>query len=139
MQEGFFCLVKREEKEDNVADLTAAGEMMVKRLSLIVVIHLPTKQGGPPIYIRLYFCATFAWFLGKFCLLENCFFSTPRQMPQTITNIPGCLPQILTVPKFWYHLAHSFSCKNVPLTLRGLFERLRGRPLKAQRAILLRK
>ena len=35
-------------------------------------------------------------------------------MPQTITNIPRCLPQILTVPKFWYHLAHSFSCKNVP-------------------------
>ena len=32
-------------------------------------------------------------------------------MPQTITNIPRCLPQILTIPKFWYHLAHSFSQK----------------------------
>ena len=36
------------------------------------------------------------------------------QMPQTITNIPRCLPQILTVSKFWYHLAHLFSRKNVP-------------------------
>ena len=35
-------------------------------------------------------------------------------MPQTITNIPRCLPKILTVPQFWYHLAHSFSRKKVP-------------------------
>ena len=35
-------------------------------------------------------------------------------MPQTITNIPRCFPQILTLPKFWYHLAHSFSRKNGP-------------------------
>ena len=51
-------------------------------------------------------------FLGQLCFFEICFLSTPQQMPQTITNIPRCLPQILTVPEFWYHLAHSFSRKN---------------------------
>ena len=39
-------------------------------------------------------------FVGQFCHMEICFLSTPRQMPQTITNIPRCLPQILTVPEF---------------------------------------
>ena len=43
--------------------------------------------------------------------MEICFLSMPRQMPQTITNVPRCLLQILTLPKFWYHLAHSFSRK----------------------------
>ena len=60
-------------------------------------------------------------FLGQLCHLENCILSTPRQMPQTITNIPRCLPQILTVPKFWYHLAHSFSRKNVPFDFERAF------------------
>ena len=50
--------------------------------------YLASLNSGIECEARLYFCATFAWFLGKFCLLENCFLSTPRQMPQTITNIP---------------------------------------------------
>ena len=29
--------------------------------------------------------------LSQYWHLENCIFSTPRQMPQTITNIPRCL------------------------------------------------
>ena len=53
-------------------------------------------------------------FSGQLCHLEICFLSTLWQMPQTIRNIPRCLQQILTVPKFWYYLAHSFSRKNVP-------------------------
>ena len=64
-------------------------------------------------------------FLGQFFHLDICFLSTLQQMPQTITNIPRCLPQILTLPKFWYHLAHSFSPKNGPLALGG-----RSQPLK---------
>ena len=36
-------------------------------------------------------------------------------------NIPRCLPKILTVPKFWYHLAHSFSHKNVPFDFERAF------------------
>ena len=41
--------------------------------------------------------------------------------------------QILTVPKFWCHLAHSFSRKKMSLlTLRGLFERLRA-PSRSQK------
>ena len=47
-------------------------------------------------------------------------------MPQTITNIPRCLPQTLTVPKFWYHLAHSFSCKNVPFDFVRAFGEAEG-------------
>ena len=47
-------------------------------------------------------------------------------MPQTITNIPRCLPQILTVPKFWYHLAHSFSRKNVPFDFERAFWEAEG-------------
>ena len=47
-------------------------------------------------------------------------------MPQTITNIPRCLPQILTVPKFWYHLAHSFSCNNVPFDFERAFGEAEG-------------
>ena len=65
-------------------------------------------------------------FLGQFCHLEICFLSTPRQMPQTITNIPRCLPQILTLPKFWYHLAHSFSHKNVPFDFERAFWEAEG-------------
>ena len=72
-------------------------------------------------YSRLYFCATFAWFLGQFCHMDICFLSTPRQMPQTITNIPRCIPQILTVLKFWCHLAHSFSRKNGPFDFERAF------------------
>ena len=34
--------------------------------------------------------------LGQLCQLEICFLSTPRQMPQTITNISRCFPQILS-------------------------------------------
>ena len=79
--------------------------------------------------------ALFLLFLGLFCHLETCFLSTPRQMPQTITNILSCLPQIFTVPKFWYHLAHSFSCKKCPFLLRQGFLRGRGRPPKAKRDI----
>ena len=60
-------------------------------------------------------------FLGQFFHLDICFLSTLRQMPQTITNIPRCLPQILTLPKFWYHLAHSFSWKNVPFDFEMAF------------------
>ena len=47
-------------------------------------------------------------------------------MPQTITNIPRCLPQILTVPKFWYHLTHLFSCKNVPFDFEMAFWEAEG-------------
>ena len=47
-------------------------------------------------------------------------------MPQMITNIPRCLPQILTVPKFWYHLAHSFSRKNVPFDFERAFWEAEG-------------
>ena len=75
------------------------------------------KQGQPKVQLlksRLYFCGTFAWFLRQLCHLEIYFLSTPWQMPQTITNIPRCLPQILTLPMFWYHLANSFSRENVP-------------------------
>ena len=54
--------------------------------------------------VRLYFCATFAWFLDSFAIWKFTFLSTLRQMPQTIKNIPRCLPQIVTLPKFWYHL-----------------------------------
>ena len=36
-------------------------------------------------------------------------------------KIPRCLPQILTLPKFWYHLAHSFSRKNVPFDFERAF------------------
>ena len=75
---------------------------------------------------KLYFCATFAWFLGQFSHLEIYFLSTLRQMPQTITNIPRCLPQILTLPKFWYHLAHSFSRKNVPFDFERAFWEAEG-------------
>ena len=66
------------------------------------------------------------WFLGLYWHFEICFLSTPRQMPQTITNIPRCLPQILTVPKFWYHLAHSFSRKNVPFDFERAFWEAEG-------------
>ena len=62
-------------------------------------------------YIRLKYLRGF---LSQYWHLENCVLSTPRQMPQTITNIPHCLPLILTVPQFWYHLARSFYCKNGP-------------------------
>ena len=79
------------------------------------------KTAGWRCESRLYFCAIFAWFLGQFCHWDICFLSTPRQMPQTITNIPRCLPQILTLPKFWCHLEHSFSRKMSLVTLRGLF------------------
>ena len=65
-------------------------------------------------------------FLGQLYYLENCILSTPQQMPQTITNIPRCLPQILTVPKFWYHLAHSFSRKNVPFDFERAFWEAEG-------------
>ena len=83
------------------------------------------------LYIRLYFCATFAWFLGLFWHFEICFLSTLRQMPQTIT--PCCLPKILTVPEFCCHLAHiHFHVKMSLLTLRGLFERLRA-PSQSQK------
>ena len=72
-------------------------------------------------------------FLGQFCHLDICILSTHRQMPQTITNITHCLPKILTVPKFWYHLAHSFSREKFALlTLRGLFESLRA-PSQSQK------
>ena len=47
-------------------------------------------------------------------------------MPQTITNIPRCLPQILTVPEFWCHLAHSFSHKNVPFDFERAFWEAEG-------------
>ena len=47
-------------------------------------------------------------------------------MPQTITNIPRCLPQILTVPEFWCHLAHLFSCKNVPFDFERAFWEAEG-------------
>ena len=60
-------------------------------------------------------------FLGQLCQLENCILSTLRQMPQTITNIPRCLPQILTVLEFWCHLAHSFSRKNVSFDFERAF------------------
>ena len=39
----------------------------------------------------------------------------------TDTNIPRCLPQILTVPQFGYHLAYSFSCKIVPFDFERAF------------------
>ena len=42
-------------------------------------------------------------------------------MQQTITNIPRCLPEILTVQKFWYHLTHLFSRKNVPFDFERAF------------------
>ena len=62
-------------------------------------------------------------FLGQYRHLDICLLSTLRIMPQTITNNPPPSPfpsQILTLPKFWYHLAHSFSRKNVPFDfLRG--------------------
>ena len=60
-------------------------------------------------------------FLRQYLHLEICVLSTPRQMPQTITNIPRCLPQILTVPEIWCHLAHSFCCKNVPFDFERAF------------------
>ena len=92
------------------------------------VLRRPARgRGGGESQARLYFCATFAWFLGQMSHLDIYFLSTPRQMPQTITNIPRCLPQILTLPKFWYHLAHSFSRKNVPFD----FERSSWEGLKA--------
>ena len=47
-------------------------------------------------------------------------------MPPTITNIPRCIPQILTVPKFWCHLAHSFSRKNVPFDFERAFWEAEG-------------
>ena len=47
-------------------------------------------------------------------------------MPHTITNIPRCLPQILRVPKFWYHLAHSFSRKNIPFDFVRAFWEAEG-------------
>ena len=59
-------------------------------------------------------------------------------MPQTITNIPRCLPQILTVPEFWYHLAHSFSRKMSLLTFRGLLKKLRA-PSQSQKGHFLDK
>ena len=68
--------------------------------------------GGPWPSNYIYFCATFAWLLSQFCHLEIYTLSTPWQMPQTITNIPRYLSQILTLPKFWYHLAHSFLREN---------------------------
>ena len=87
-----------------------------------------------------FFCETFASFWGLFFHLDICFLSTLWQIPQTITNIPRCLPQILTLPKFCYHLAHSFSRKNVPFDFeRGLFERSWGRPPKAKRHIFPKK
>ena len=60
-------------------------------------------------------------------------------MPQTITNIPRCLPQILTVLEFWYHLAHSFSRKKCPFWLWEGFLRGWGRPPKAKRDIFWRR
>ena len=51
-------------------------------------------------------------------------------MPQTITNIPRCLPQILTVPKFWCHLAHSFPRKNVPFDFERVLREAEGALLK---------
>ena len=47
-------------------------------------------------------------------------------MPQTIKNIPRCLPQILTVPEFWYHLAHSFTRKNFPFDFERAFREAEG-------------
>ena len=55
----------------------------------------------------LFFCNICVVF-RQLCHLENCILSTPRQMPQTITNIPRCLLKILTLPKFWYHLERAF-------------------------------
>ena len=78
-------------------------------------------------YARLFFCVHhLCGFLVQLCFFEICFLSTPWQMPQTITNIPRCLPQILTVPKFWYHLAHSFSRKNVPFDFERAFWEAEG-------------
>ena len=45
-------------------------------------------------------------------------------MPQT--NIPRCPLQILTLPKFGYHLAHSFSRKNVPFDFERAFWEAEG-------------
>ena len=75
-----------------------------------------------PLLQALFLCNMYLHgFVGQFCHLEICFLSTPRQMPQTITNIPRCLPKILTVSEFWFHLAHSFSRKNVPFDFERAF------------------
>ena len=87
------------------------------------------------------FCVFFSGQLCQLCHLEICFLSTLCQMPQMITNIPRCLPKILTVPKFWYHLAHSFSSKNGPFDFERAFWEAKGAlslaksPLKVKRDI----
>ena len=87
----------------------------------------PLQQQQKPIIQASCLCNTCV-FLCQFSHLEICFLSTLWKMPHMITNIPCFLSQILTVPKFWYHLAHSFSRKNVPFD----FERLRA-PSQSQK------
>ena len=61
---------------------------------------------------RLYFCASFAWLfrpvvpIGELLFIQG---STNATDDHKYSPFPS---QILTVPKFWYHLAHSFWRKN---------------------------
>ena len=90
--------------------------------------HLWEQKISPPLHyiLQALFLCNICEVLGLFWHFEICFLSTPRQMPQTITNITRCPPQILTVPKFWYHLAHSFSRKNVPFDFERAFWEAEG-------------
>ena len=91
----------------NEFDEDGSGHIEFPEFCNMMAIKMQSSAGdGDEELIRMAFRAGFIFvqhlrgFLGQLCYLENCFLSTPRQMPQTITNIPRCLPQILTVPKF---------------------------------------
>ena len=110
-------------KEENNWGLNERSRNRKKMRNSTATVRVCRPVKGVVISTGVIFVPHLCGFLGQYILLafENLLFihaSTNATDDHKYSPFPS---QILTVPEFWYDLAHSFSLKNVPFDFERAF------------------